>query len=736
METRQQSCKVIKIWHCGETFKSIKEFAKGKLPTIKNVLCRMLNEEKFLKREGATKVATELRDLWIWCNVYPISEQRIIDKICNLMKEFSAIDRYPKQKRKDTFMKKEEEFISKIDKIFDIFCNDLSKRRDLEKFYKLQMTEEDYKFYDDQKSQRLSVCLDKQESLTASDLRFRKRHALDAVFFPPVVITGKSDDLDAMDDQTNTSESEAESISTSSCSSLRFSSEYPCASSDQNRCSWPNLSLMCERFQLSDRAGAAVANAVIKDLQEIVQLPDSLLVDRSKLRRERKKFRNETLLKDEKFLPEINAIYTDGRKDATLVQEQSKRKVVTEEHYVVIGEPGTFYLTHVTPENGKGRVIANAIYQYIKDNSMENNIYLIGTDGTAVMTGANNGFIRSLEELLDKPLHWVVCLLHLNELPLRHVFASIDGPTVSADSFAGPIGKKLKGAVSEWKVAKFESIPNSQFPVLPITVVEDLSSDQYYAYKICIAVMSGNLDSDLAQLEIGPMIHSRWLTLACRILRYYTAQEKPSANLKILAKFCVTVYFPTWFQIKLYNKITDGPKNFFDAMQRIKNFPDENIQAISIKVLQRNAFFSHPENVLLAMLADGDENVRKSAVDDIRLFRSMSKSGSTKHLRHFEVPTINVNAKVYYEMIELSREHTTEPPLLQNMPMSQVEEFISTPLQLSHPCHNQQVERHVKLVTEACKSVTGFENRDGIIRQRIRSRQMMKKFDTKCQFDC
>ena len=30
----------------------------------------MLNEGKFLKREGAVKVATELRDFRIWCDVY------------------------------------------------------------------------------------------------------------------------------------------------------------------------------------------------------------------------------------------------------------------------------------------------------------------------------------------------------------------------------------------------------------------------------------------------------------------------------------------------------------------------------------------------------------------------------------------------------------------------------------------------------------------------------------------
>ena len=38
------------------------------------------------------------------------------------------------------------------------------------------------------------------------------------------------------------------------------------------------------------------------------------------------------------------------------------------------------------------------------------------------MTGNKAGFIRCLEEKLGRPLQWVVCLLHCNELPLRQWF--------------------------------------------------------------------------------------------------------------------------------------------------------------------------------------------------------------------------------------------------------------------------------------------------------------------------
>ena len=50
-------------------------------------------------------------------------------------------------------------------------------------------------------------------------------------------------------------------------------------------------------------------------------------------------------------------------------------------------------------------------------------------------------------------LQWVVCLLHTNELPFRHVLAMLDSTTESPDSFSGPFGKSLIGDISSWPVA-------------------------------------------------------------------------------------------------------------------------------------------------------------------------------------------------------------------------------------------------------------------------------------------
>ena len=59
----------------------------------------------------------------------------------------------------------------------------------------------------------------------------------------------------------------------------------------------------------------------------------------------------------------VNGIYIDDRKDTTLVVKKVEnnkysKNVVVEEHHVVVGEPGGFYLTHITSEDSKGKTIS------------------------------------------------------------------------------------------------------------------------------------------------------------------------------------------------------------------------------------------------------------------------------------------------------------------------------------------------------------------------------------------
>ena len=55
------------------------------------------------------------------------------------------------------------------------------------------------------------------------------------------------------------------------------------------------------------------------------------------------------------------------------------------------------------------------------------------------------------------------------------------------------------------------------------------------------------------------------------------------------------------------------------------------------------------------------------------------------------------------------------------MSEEEIKNLIYNPLKLRQDCHSQNVERHIKLVTEASLAVVGHDHRDGIIRNKIRS---------------
>ena len=120
----------------------------------------------------------------------------------------------------------------------------------------------------------------------------------------------------------------------------------------------------------------------------------------------------------------------------------------------------------------------------------------------------------------------MVFLLNTNELPLCHVFVEMDGSTKSSDAFAGPIGKKLDSNVSQWPVVAFKSIPNPHFPMLPNDVLEDLSTVQYYGYKICRSVICGEVDDDFRLHNIGPYSSFKVADSSKQNSSVYTQQMK------------------------------------------------------------------------------------------------------------------------------------------------------------------------------------------------------------------
>ena len=109
---------------------------------------------------------------------------------------------------------------------------------------------------------------------------------------------------------------------------------------------------------------------------------------------------------------------------------------------------------------------------------------------------------------MGHPVHHSICQLHANELPLRHLFAELDGVTSGPNSCTGPIGKLVKENVNEMDVVHFYKV-GSPLQYVPDAVFKTLSADQLYLYRICQGIEAGKLTDDLVSACPGMLSHAR-----------------------------------------------------------------------------------------------------------------------------------------------------------------------------------------------------------------------------------
>ncbi|KAK0057091.1 hypothetical protein Bpfe_013455 [Biomphalaria pfeifferi] len=172
----------------------------------------------------------------------------------------------------------------------------------------------------------------------------------------------------------------------------------------QMRIPLPNLAKEADRYGISDRAAASLATAVLIYVCSITKQNQSFVIDKNKVHRERLNLRK-GLQRDMRQSPKgITSIYFDGRRDTTLVKVNRSGKwygdTTVENHYVLVEEPGSSYLTHVTPSSGRSTDIANSIVTVIREQDASDSILAKCCDSTNANVGSKGGVIRHLEDVL------------------------------------------------------------------------------------------------------------------------------------------------------------------------------------------------------------------------------------------------------------------------------------------------------------------------------------------------
>lgn len=500
---------------------------------------------------------------------------------------------------------------------------------------------------------------------------------------------------------------------------------------------------IAERLDISSAAAAAVATATLEDMKLITGSDNQLVFDRCKIVRARERQWVEQQKSDQEYLSDfpVRGLFFDGKRDndTRVIEESasgSKRLIRhSEEHIVMIQEPEGRYVAHISPENGHGVTVARALYEELakrSPESIEKKLVAVGSDGTGANTGWKNGAIRQLEELLHRPVQWLICLLHFNELPLRALIEKFDGTTSGPKTFTGKIGKQLQNCTN-LRVVKFKAMPCD----IPEIDAGLLSTDQKYMYEMARAVSNGNCSDSLAQRDPGALNHARWLTAANRILRLYVGTPRPSVLLLAMMHYLTQVYIPAWFRIKRNSTCVDGSKHLHFIIEKSRGLPAK-YRAVIEKTIAHNAYFAHPENILLAMVTDDRAAVRELGIKRVLLSRMQQRRGHGE-VRFFVVPKLNFAAKDYYEMIDWEATAITPPPVLEEFTDEDLKSLVSPQvgeepqkLQVTNfPCHSQRVERHVKVVSQAAASYGGEARRDGSIRVKLESRRVMPALKSK-----
>ena len=174
-------------------------------------------------------------------------------------------------------------------------------------------------------------------------------------------------------------------------------------------------------------------------------------------------------------------------------------------------------------------------------------------------------------------------------------------------------------------------------------------------------------------------------------------------------------------------------------------------------MVQGNAFFAHPDQLLLAMCTDRDEAVRREAVNKIRKLRDQyipktedeafpkveedderphinedflistddeaeedieviekTHNVPSKNIRKIIIPKLKFHATNYHHIIDWDTELKTEPLFLTFLSDEEVLGILKKPLSVPKwPNHTQSVERGIRVMTEACTEVAGYKARDG-----------------------
>ena len=193
--------------------------------------------------------------------------------------------------------------------------------------------------------------------------------------------------------------------------------------------------------------------------------------------------------------------------------------------------------------------------------------------------------------------------------------------------------------------------------------------------------------------------------------------------LESLAKFCLQFYFKIYFDVKVRHLIVDAPYHVLTGLRILRTQPKKVRDAITFYV-RTGAWYSHPECLILSLLASPIISERKFAIGQVIKLRGGSEFGDNS-LRPRITPKLNLSATSLLTLISWAPGKVQEPSFTCSLSTSEILGFEKIPyIPPKFTCHAQSTERFNSFhsfirfnlfpqSSEACDRVSGSCVRPG-----------------------
>ena len=153
------------------------------------------------------------------------------------------------------------------------------------------------------------------------------------------------------------------------------------------------------------------------------------------------------------------------------------------------------------------------------------------------------------------------------------------------------------------------------------------------------------------------------------------------------------MYFKLFFDIKVRHLIVDAPYHILTSLRILKTQPKEVQDVISFYI-RKNAWYAHPECLLLSLLSSSDPQDRQFAVEQILTVRAGKEYGDNS-VRPRITPKLNLAATTLTTLISWDPKEVQEPSFTCNRSTAEIRSYLESPfVPPKFSCHTQSTERY------------------------------------------